>query len=263
MIDGSESPSRRSTDEIRQVLLDVGVETLLGEGLGSGAEVLTFKRVYDHLERTRDIRLTNASVIGRAFESQQEFQSEVLAMIAASDSGEFYDLSEVLLNEVLLAAERSSLELRWQCISDLCRVTGTLMMDSLRISPVWRIWIGIWALAGSGPLTEEKERLKEALLKSYESIMRDTAELYTAVLDYLGFRVKAPLTMTQGAAAIQALAEGSGLREMVDEQPRQTIRLPTGIDGQSEEWTIFGMALHTLVRGFIEPIPGWEPPADL
>ncbi len=262
MIDGPESPNRRSTDEIRQLLLDVGVETLLDEGLGSGAEVLTFKRVYDHLHRTRDIRLTNASVIGRAFKSQRAFQSEVLGMIAASDSQDFYDLSEVLLNEVLLVAERSTMASRWQCISDLCRVTGTLMMDSLRISPVWRIWIGIWALAGSGPATDEKRRLKEALLNSYESIMRDTAELYTVVLDYLGFRVKAPLTMAQGAAAIQALAEGSGLREMVDEQARQTIMLPTGRDGQLEEWTIFGMGLHTLVRGFIEPIPEWEPPTD-
>ena len=92
--------------------------------------------------------------------------------------------------------------------------------------------------------------------------MRDTAELYTAVLDYLGFRLKAPLTMAQGAAAIQALAEGSGLREMVDGQARQTIMLPTGRDGRSEEWTVFGMGLHTLVRGFIEPIPEWEPPTD-
>ena len=156
MIGGQESPGRRSTDEIRQLLLEVGVETLLDEGLGSGAEVLTFKRVYDHLHRTRDIRLTNASVIGRAFESQRAFQSEVLGMIAASDSQDFYDLSEVLLNEVLLIAERSTLESRWQCISDLCRATGTLMMDSLRTSPVWRIWIGIWALAGSGPADRRK-----------------------------------------------------------------------------------------------------------
>jgi AcrR family transcriptional regulator len=255
------SRSRRRATETKQLLVDAGVETLLEEGLGSGAEGLTFKRVYDRLEQTKDIRLTNASVIGRAFQTQEAFQAEVLATIAASDSQDFHELSEILLNEVLVRADLSTTESRWRCVSDLCRITGTVMLDTLRSSPVWRVWIGIWALAGSGQPTEEKLRLKDALLASYESIMRDTTGLYSAVLDFLGFRVRAPLTMAQGAAAIQALAEGSALRDLVDEQAMRHIRLPTGADGEPEEWTIFGMGLHTLIRQFIEPDPDWSPPA--
>ena len=246
MTDGPRA--RRSTDEIRQLLLDAGIETLLEDGLGSGAEGLTFKRVYDRLKQTQGIRLTNASVIGRAFRTQEGFQTEVLVTIAASDSQEFNDLSGILLDDILLHADRSSVESRWQCVSDLCRITGTVMLDTLRSSPVWRVWIGIWALAGSGQPTEEKQRLKEALLISYGSIMRDTTDLYTAVLEYLGFRVRAPLTMAQGAAAIQALAEGSALRDLVDEHAMRQISLPTGTGGQLEEWTIFGMGLHTLIQ---------------
>jgi hypothetical protein len=145
-------------------------------------------------------------------------------------------------------------------MSDLCRITGTVMLDTLRSSPVWRVWIGIWALAGSGQSTEDKERLKEALLISYGSIMRDTTDVYTAVLDHLGFRVKAPLTMAEGAAAIQALAEGSALRDLVDEQAMRRISLPTGTGGTLEEWTILGMGLHALIRQFTEPDPDWTPP---
>ena len=254
--------TRRSTDEIRQLLLDTGVETLLKEGLGSGAEGLTFKRVFDRLEQTEGIRLTNASVIGRAFRTQEAFQTEVLATIAASDSQDFHELSEILLNDILVNADRSSVESRWQCMSDLCRITGTVMLDTLRSSPVWQVWIGIWALAGSGQSTEDKERLKEALLISYGSIMRDTTDVYTAVLDHLGFRVKPPLTMAEGAAAIQALAEGSALRDLVDEQAMRRISLPTGTGGTLEEWTILGMGLHALIRQFTEPDPDWTPPTS-
>ncbi len=265
MSDGSsttDGPSaRRSTAEIRRLLVDTGVEALIEEGLGSGAEGLTFKRVYDRLRQAHGIRLTNASVIGRAFATQEAFQTEVLATIAASDSQDFRALSEVLANDVLVHADRSSLEGRWRCVTDLCRVTGTLMLDSLRSSPVWRVWIGIWALAGSGPPAEQQGRLREALLASYRSIMDDTTGLYTVILDYLGFRMREPLTLAQGAAAIQALAEGSALRDLVDEGAMRQIPLPTGEDGQPEEWTVFGMALHALVRQLIEPDPLWVPPA--
>ncbi|MGO8872812.1 MAG: hypothetical protein ACLQPH_15685 [Acidimicrobiales bacterium] len=256
----STSFPRRSATETRQLLLDAGVEALLDEGLGTGAEGLTFKRIYDRLEKTRGIRLTNASVIKRAFRTQEEFQTEVLATIASSDSRDFQALAN-LLGDVLVGADRSTLEGRWQCISDLSRVTGTVMLDLLRGSPVWRVWIGIWALAGSGRAGSDKERLTRALLASYSSIMRDTTALYTAVNEDLGFRVRAPLTMAQCAAAIQALVEGSALRDLVDEQAMRTVRLPTAADGSEEEWTVLGLALHTLVRQFLEPDPDWTPPA--
>ncbi len=249
---------RRSSEEIRRLLLDAGVEILLDEGLGSGAEGLTFKRVYGRLERTRGVRLTNASVIGRAFRTQEEFQTEVLATIAASDSQDFRRLAEVIVEEVLVEADLTSLEGRWRCIRDISRTTGVLLLDILRSSPVWRVWIGIWALAGSGEQSPEKDRLAGALLMSYRSVMRDTTSLSTAILAMLGFRVKAPMTMEHGASAIQALAEGSALRDLVDEGAMRHISMPTGPAGEPEEWTVFGIALHTLITQFIEPDPGWQ-----
>ena len=55
------------------------------EGLGTGAEALTFKRVFDRVEEDTGVRLTNASVIRRVWENQAEFQVDVLVTIALGD----------------------------------------------------------------------------------------------------------------------------------------------------------------------------------
>jgi hypothetical protein len=240
-------------------MVDAGIELLLADGLGTGAEGLTLKRVLDRL-RTRDgIHLTNASVLGRAFRDQRELQLEVLATVAASPSQDFRDLADVLVGDVLVHTDRSTLEGRWQCVSDICRVTGTVLMDTLRGSDVWRAWIGIWALAASAPASEETARLTSALVHSYRLVTDDAVELYEAVTTHLGFRVRMPYSMAAGASAIQALAEGCALRDLLDPEAVRGLHLPTGPGGSDEEWTVFGMALHTLVRTFLEPVPGWVP----
>ena len=71
--------------------LIAAVRAILDEdGLGIGAGDLTFKRVFDHVEATTGVRLTNASVIRRVCENQEEFQADVLAASAAraDSSGE-------------------------------------------------------------------------------------------------------------------------------------------------------------------------------
>jgi hypothetical protein len=57
--------TRRSRDELREMLLSAGVELLVEQGLGTGAGHLTFKRVFEWLELNYGVRVTNASVIGR------------------------------------------------------------------------------------------------------------------------------------------------------------------------------------------------------
>ena len=56
---------RQTREELRSTLLEAGRQILLEEGLESGSRNLTFKRVFDRVERTTGTRLTNASVIKR------------------------------------------------------------------------------------------------------------------------------------------------------------------------------------------------------
>ena len=70
-------PMRR--DELRDMLIEVGLDLLIDEGLARGTERLTFKRVFDRAAEERGVRVTNASVIGRIWADMADYQADVLA----------------------------------------------------------------------------------------------------------------------------------------------------------------------------------------
>lgn len=73
-------------DETRSMFIEAGRAILREEGLGTGGEKLTLKRVSDRVEAQFGVRFTNASIIGRIWQNQSEYQTDVLATVAADDS---------------------------------------------------------------------------------------------------------------------------------------------------------------------------------
>jgi hypothetical protein len=65
------------------MLISAGRTVLLEEGLTLGVERVTFKRVFDELERSTGARVTNAAVIDRIWRNQEEFQVDVLLAVLA------------------------------------------------------------------------------------------------------------------------------------------------------------------------------------
>ena len=104
------APRRRTRAELRALLLDAGVEVLLEEGLGTGAEHLTFKRVFDRVAATSGFRVTNASVIGRIWDNQAEFQSAVLTSVAAEEVTDQELSMREATADLVIAADRSTME---------------------------------------------------------------------------------------------------------------------------------------------------------
>ena len=105
------APTRRSRSEIRALMMEAGQAILVEQGLGVGAQDLTFKRVFDRVAATHGIRLTNASVIRRAWENQAEFQDDVLLSVAvAGDAGDESAVAAGELLPLLASADLTSLE---------------------------------------------------------------------------------------------------------------------------------------------------------
>ncbi len=249
---------RHSREELRKLLLEKGRAILGEEGLGTGAEALTFKRVFDRVEQDTGVRLTNASVIRRVWENQAEFQVDVLVAIALGDyDGDFDDALEYV-KPVLASVDRSSPESRRRAMREICRVGGAVTAQALRQSSTLPSWIGVWALAASGESSDYRKKIEDALLSGYETFTERIEGMYSALTAYLGFRLREGLTLRHFVIASDSLSQGYGLRDRIDSSATETIIRPTGPDGEAQEWTIFGMALEGLVREFFEIDPDWS-----
>jgi hypothetical protein len=249
---------RRSRAELHDLLVDAGRDILLEEGLGTGAEHLTFKRVFERLEAESGVRVTNASVIGRIWASQEEFQLDVLCAIADDDIGIGLDDTVRAILPVLEHLDRSTLEGRSAGVRELCRIGGAANLDSLVGSRMWRTWVGVWALVMTGLSTPDHRSIETSLRLGYEHVTLDYEELYGGLVSHLGLTLRPPLTMRQFVVAAAAMGEGCALRDSVDTDSFRRIIRPTGPGGGDQEWTLFGIGLEALAEEFFFIDPAWN-----
>ncbi len=245
---------RRSREELRALLLTAGRSILLEEGLGTGADALTFKGAFDRVEAETSIRLTNASVIGRVWGNLADYQTDVMVELASDTSRSNVPEVEELVGGVLAASDLSTAAARTATLSEVCRVVGEALSDALRRSSSWSVWINLWATAVSSDLPDRHQRVLSRLMESYDAINYQGEDAFSGLMTIFGYRPKAPLTVRQFLNAVGALAEGCSLRDRVDTQMVGIVR-PTGPDGADQTWTIFGIGLHALVLEFFEPDP--------
>jgi hypothetical protein len=253
--------TRRSRDELRELLISAGVELLVEEGLGTGAGHLTFKRVFEWLEQTTGVRVTNASVIGRIWTNQSEYQTEVLVAIASSDGSEVLESAFRALQPSLARFDRRTIEGRWGSLREMARVGGSAHIALLSGSKRWQRWVGVWALvmAGTGPDTTAGGPVADALREGYEVVTRRFELAYSRMLSSFGFRLRQPFTLRQLTLSTGALAEGCVLRFGVDEASTKDIVRPTGPNGEDQDWTLFSVGIEALLRAFVEIDPDWDP----
>jgi hypothetical protein len=251
---------KQSRDELRALLLDTGRNILRTEGLGSGAEGLTFKRVFDRVEADTGLRLTNASVIKRVWENQADYQTDVLISIASDDGREELDRTVLALVEFLGSMDLSTGDARWRSACELCRLAGSANVDVIRESPNWNTWIGVWALATAGDPAVYRGALETALVDGYELFTKQLEEVYTGMAAMLGLRLRERFTQRQFTIAVEALAEGCGLRNRIDPSDMDGIVRRSGTAGEEQEWTLFSVGLEALLSQFFELDPDWAPP---
>jgi hypothetical protein len=256
--DAVEPKVRRSRDELRDLILDAGREVLLAEGLGSGAEHLTFKRVLAHVEVTQGIRVTNASVIRRIWDNQNEFQLEVIRSIVNAQGDLEVAATSDAFDEALAVMDFSTPELRRASLGELIRVTCAGYIESastsdaaIQMALATYISANLHTSAGS-PLVGPFQTVNDRLTLEY-------MELYKAGLDLVGWRMKPGLSLADGAATISALAEGVLMRMVADPAILTTIPQVRPMDGATVEWTLLAIGMNEIVDFFAEPDPDWAP----
>jgi hypothetical protein len=247
---------RRSGEQIRSLLVDAGLAIVAQDGLANGAEHLTFKRVFDHLERTEQIRLTHASVIRRVFDSQEDYQTAVLKVIATRGAEDLTTAATSIVQEIIMKADLSTPELRRACLQEVVRVAGNTASETLRTSPMWRAWIGVWALSASGNKSTASEEIRDALSSTYEQIDQSALDFYSQALEIFGLKLRPGISVQSFTVAASSIIEGCSLRDLVDPSQVAPVELPTGPGGERQTWSLQSVALMALVDSLTERLDG-------
>jgi hypothetical protein len=227
---------------------------LLDEGLSCGAEHITFKRVFDQIEATDSIRITNASVIGRIWRDQADFQREVLMTAALKAPRLEIDKTLALVDEVLTGIDLSTPAARATALRDLIRFGGNSNFALLTHSESWRMWIALWSLHIAETSANPDAEISEVLTASYRATTDDYVAIFSTIFDRIGYRVIAPFSVEDFVVEIASVAEGLAIRETFEGTTRRTVELPTGADGELEEWNLFGIAVDALASRLLEPV---------
>lgn len=93
--------TRRSRDELRQLMVDAGCELLSQRGLAFDPPNLTYANVFAHIEQTHGILLHRSQVHGRIWDSQDHFRVDVVTAVisdAAPGSAEVDELVKELVD---------------------------------------------------------------------------------------------------------------------------------------------------------------------
>jgi hypothetical protein len=249
---------RRSRQELRELLLAAAIEVLRQDGLGTGAEHLTFKRVFEQVAATTGVRITNASVIGRIWANQAEFQSAVLAAMA---SEEITDQERVVMESIAdfaATVDRSSVESRRAALREFMRIAAEANLTSGTTSTGWATVIGVWALASGSRGSGATDPIYESMRASYAAVEKRGIAATEALLAFLGMRPRDPFSVRQFTTACTALVEGCALRDRAEGGIRG-IELATGPGGTIQPWTVLGIGMEALAEQFFEFDPDWTP----
>jgi len=247
---------KRSPDEIRALLLEAGEQILTAPQARGIMTALTLTAVFEKIQSEQGIRLTNASVIGRVFDSVEHFRREVLLRVAAGESEDFSAASDHVFRKVILKADLSTPEKRWTALKETCRVSANFMQESLQKSPTWRLWLGILAYAIADPKTNED--LVEALRLSYQRLDQQSHDTYSVALAILGFREIEAGGLDLFSFWAETLGEGIGIRSLVEPESMKMLSLPTGPDGKRQKWSKFAIAYWSLIQHTVEIDPDWK-----
>ncbi len=251
------SGGRRSRAALREMLLDAGLELLSEEGLGLGAEKITYKRVFDRINETTGVTITRGSVHGRIWSSQREYQLHLLRRAAQFN---VRGASNVIGERVLaLMAETGRDDLQpATIIREACRQGATTWIDHQDTPGGWDLWLSVWSMytLNHNRHPVEAAQISEAIGESIRRIDGTMTEAIGPIADQLGVR---PCLATMGDRSIvdtveilvrfaNALAEGTALRRRLDPALVDGFELPTGANGEPQEWTLGGLGAWLMAR---------------
>ena len=253
----TEPKTRRSREELRALIMEAGREVLQSEGLGNGIEHITFKRVFAHLEATRGLRVTNASVIRRIWDNQEDFQGELIGtIIDAQIDLEVAAVAESV-EELTAHVDLSTPELRRGSLAEIIRVASANYLKAASGSDA-AIQMALITYVLANPRSDAVAPRRGRFRRTDEWLSGEYQSIYLAALELVGWRIRPGLSIDDASDAITALADGVVMRMITDVDAARTITQIRPMDGAEVEWTLLAIGTNQIVEFFAEPDPAWS-----
>ena len=249
---------KRPKEQLRAAILAAGHELLAQRGLEGGATSVPLHAAIERAAERLGERITPASVYGRIWESQAEFQLHVLLEAAKGYPAGEEEPTANAAAKVLAQCDTTTLTGRRASLHEIWRTAGAVHVEVLKSSRSWQLWVGVWALTVSTPTTDDDAILGPALRQGDESATAALRDILDHVSSSLGFHAKFPNSMDDFAVAVSCLAEGFALRERFGANGQAVHHADA--DVESPPWVPFAVALRAMADAYLEPIARWKPP---
>lgn len=243
---------RRARGETRQLIIDTGVRLLLERGLRGGCDHVGMAEVLAEVHSSTGQRVTNASVYGRIWATQDEFHCDLLLAAAGFFPSGEERATQGAADQILATADLHSAQGRQSALGMFCRVGGAAHLHTMASSRAWQTWLAIWAITVSTPTLDDDIERGPAIAKRHELAVLEFSRVLAALLPRVGHRMKPPFTLEQLSMTVYALSEGLVLHHRFAPQTVVSVELPTLAGGAPETWSLFSVALQALLDGFTE-----------
>lgn len=239
-------------NELKDLLIQVGLELLHEEGLAHGTERVTFKRVFDRAAAERGVQLSNASVIGRIWLDMADYQADVLAAALTNDDRDGMEETLQAAARVLTGSDLTTVTGRRRATVEVIRVACEAHVDVLTRDPAADLKLGLRGLSVSRLPREEGTPTAVSIRRTYEEFAARWDYVLERAFAVIGIRLRPGLTIRQLSMLAISLTEGFATWDRIDPTMTRHILRPTGPYGEKEEWTLFSVGLESLVWQFAE-----------
>ena len=164
--------------------------------------------------------------------------------------------------DVLSTADLDTLEGRRAATREVIRVACAAHVNAVTHSRKAALNMGLRGLSvsklpreGGTPAAESVRRAYEVYCVRWEFVFEQSFEL-------LGIRMRSGLTVRQLSMLAISMVEGFAIWDRIDPDRVHGIVLPTGADGDEQEWSLLSLGLEALVgqlTELVEQVADWSP----
>lgn len=235
--------ARRTGEQTRALLLQVGMRMLLEHGVSAGVQHI---RLQDVLRRAN---LTTGAAY-RLWADQSDYQRDLAVAMVRLRLRAPADYARDAINDLISAGASGDDIIR--AAAEAHVRTAAIDLDDrgdVQDAQSFLISLALRTTADTWP------ELKEASVERHRESVAAFAEFYGFLMESYGLRMKSPLTITDFSEAMAAFGEGFAVRAM------EGIEHPRVESGEEDEipngsWTLFALGVRALVNEFMVPVDG-------